>query len=209
MSTIEAAKNLVDTCKQFGFRIVTAESCTGGLVASTISSVPGASSVLWGGVVVYDRAAKVALLGLSERGVRGAKVYSAKVASDMARAAHGLPKLHYGQSHNLIALGITGVAGPGPDCGVPAGTVELAVVHTGEENEGNGEVGWSVFRKHIELPNKTRDEVREAVVMVGLEFLYQTAIRQRARYVKTERELAALCVVATERELADLAALGV
>lgn len=180
MNTIETAKNLVDTCRQFGFRIVTAESCTGGLVASTISSVPGASSVLWGGVVVYDRAAKVALLGLPERWVRGAKVYSAKVASDMAYAAHNLPKLDYGQSHKLIALGITGVAGPGPDYGVPAGTVELAVVHTGVDEGKGWREGWTVLKKHLELPNKTRDEVREAVVLAGLEFLHQTAVRLRA-----------------------------
>ena len=40
--------------------------------------------------------------------------------------------------------------------------------------------GWTVLKKHLELPNKTRDEVREAVVLAGLEFLHQTAVRLRA-----------------------------
>lgn len=175
MNASEKAKELVSLCKQFGFRIITAESCTSGLVASTISSIPGASSVLWGGVVVYDRAAKMALLGFSEGEVRGAKVYSAHVAEEMAYAAYHLPKLQSAQMHKFIALGITGVAGPGPDCGVPAGTVELAAVHAGMMHEGVVEGGWTCHHDRLELRNKTRDEVREAAVVTGLGMLLQAA----------------------------------
>lgn len=171
MKSTDLAKELVSTCKQFGFRIVTAESCTGGLVASTIASIPGASVVLWGGLVAYDRAAKVALLGFSERAVRGANVYSAEVAKEMAYGAHGLAKLHSAHARNLIALGITGVAGPGPDCGVPAGTVELAAVHTGMMYEGVVEDGWTTHIRRLKLHNKSRDEVRDGAVVAALELL--------------------------------------
>lgn len=184
MSTHALAKELIEFCKLCGYRIVTAESCTGGGVAATLSSIAGSSAVLWGGVVVYDRAAKVRLLGLSPSAVVGAKVYSREVASNMAYAAHALTGLD-----KAIALGVTGVAGPGSDCGVQAGTVHLAAVNTLFVYEGKVIDGWDCHERKIAMGG-SREEVRDESVRVGLLLLLEAAKARRRAESLTELSLA-------------------
>lgn len=100
------------------------ESCTGGLLASAITDIPG-SGYLLASAVCYDVGAKIAL-GVPEERISKFGVVSQEVASDMAQAAAELFHAEYGVS-------TTGVAGPGPDGEVPAGTVWLGVrLPTGE-----------------------------------------------------------------------------
>jgi PncC family amidohydrolase len=179
------AKELVEYCKLLGYRIVTAESCTGGLVAATISAIPGSSSVLWGGFVVYDRAAKVALLGLSERSVRGAKVYSDETARMMAYQARAASKLD-----KSIALGVTGVAGPGSDCGIAAGTIFLSAINKSFVQDGNIEHGLFFHSKKLEMHGVGREAVRDEVVKVGLELLFDAARSRRAADALADMSLA-------------------
>ena len=102
-----------------GLTLATMESCTGGLLANTITDVPGSSNYFKGGIVSYANEAKIASgvdAGLVER--YGA--VSAEVAADMARAARE-------RLRSDIGIGVTGVAGPTELEGKPAGTVYIAI----------------------------------------------------------------------------------
>lgn len=101
--------------------VATAESLTGGLVCAALTSVPGASSVVRGGVVAYAVDVKAAVLGvdrtlLAERGAVDGEV-AAQMAAGVREAL--------GAS---VGLSCTGVAGPEPADGRPVGTVFIAVV---------------------------------------------------------------------------------
>ena len=99
----------------------TAESCTGGMIASAIVDVPGASAVFAGGAVTYTEAVKTALLGGPEDVIRERGVVSRDVAALMAEGA----RRRFGTD---LAVSTTGVAGPGggtPEA--PVGRVYIGV----------------------------------------------------------------------------------
>lgn len=107
-------------CEQ-GITISTAESCTGGLLSSAITSVPGSSKIFWLGVCSYSERAKVEYLGVDGSIIKKYGVYSEQTASAMAQAIKK-------KSGSFIGVGITGIAGPLPDeDGKRAGTVYVAV----------------------------------------------------------------------------------
>jgi nicotinamide-nucleotide amidase len=99
------ATELLDAARACGETIVTAESCTGGLVAATLTAIPGSSDVFERGFVTYSNSAKSEMLGvpywLIER--HGA------VSEDVARAMAGGALTH---SHASLAVAVTGIAGP-------------------------------------------------------------------------------------------------
>jgi PncC family amidohydrolase len=104
-----------------GMRLSLAESCTGGLLGARITSVPGSSRYLLGGVVAYQNRAKASLLSVPPRMLRRHGAVSAPVAAAMARGA----RRRFGAD---LAAAVTGVAGPGggtPD--KPVGLVFVAV----------------------------------------------------------------------------------
>lgn len=104
-----------------GWTLAVAESCTGGLVASQLVAVPGASDVLLGGAVAYADALKRELLGVAPELLEVHGAVSRKVAEAMADGARRL-----GAS---CGLGITGIAGPtGGTSDKPVGTVHMAAV---------------------------------------------------------------------------------
>lgn len=98
--------------------IATAESCTGGLVASALTEIAGASNYVSGGVVAYSRAAKVRL-GVSEAVIDGYGIVSSEVALALANCARG----YFGAS---IGVGVTGAAGPAYEGHTPAGVIDVA-----------------------------------------------------------------------------------
>jgi nicotinamide-nucleotide amidase len=118
----DVATKLVSTLKTKGLTVATAESCTGGLVASAITDVPGASEVLLMGVVSYTRMAKLKVLGVKAETYDNLTAYSAEVADEMAR---GIAKL----SGADIVISTTGLAGPGG--GTPEKPVGLVYIATG------------------------------------------------------------------------------
>lgn len=132
MSPRPLAERIVAELALRGQRVAVAESLTGGLLTAALVDVPGASAVVTGGVVAYATELKATLLGvdadlLAERGA-----VDADVAVQMARGARerlaldGRPADH--------ALATTGVAGPDPQDGHPAGTVWIALSSdTGDE----------------------------------------------------------------------------
>ncbi|MEE9284387.1 MAG: competence/damage-inducible protein A [Dehalococcoidia bacterium] len=110
---------------QRGLTLATMESCTGGLLASTITDVPGSSSYFRGGLVTYATDIKAAN-GVDPRLIEEHGVISAEVASAMARAA----RTRLGAD---IGIGVTGVAGPSEQEGKPVGTVFVTVDHEGRQ----------------------------------------------------------------------------
>ena len=105
--------------KERGLTLATMESCTGGLLASTITDVAGSSAYFKGGFVSYTAEMKVAL-GVDAELVARHGVVSAEVAQDMARAC----RQRLGAD---IGIGITGVAGPDPLEGKPPGTIHIGL----------------------------------------------------------------------------------
>jgi nicotinamide-nucleotide amidase len=99
----------------------TAESCTGGKIASLITSVPGSSGWFTGSVVAYNNSIKTGVLGVSNETLRLYGAVSAETAGEMARGVRRLMGTDY-------SVAVTGIAGPtGGTAGKPVGTVWIAV----------------------------------------------------------------------------------
>lgn len=97
-----------------------AESCTGGLLGELITSIPGSSNVLMGGVISYSAKAKIEQLGVSEQTISRHGTISAETAEQMAAGCRRLFATDW-------ALSVTGVAGPGEAEGKKPGTVFVAI----------------------------------------------------------------------------------
>lgn len=105
-----------------GLRIAVAESCTGGLVASRLTDVPGSSDYVERGVVAYSNAAKIQLLNVAENLIAEHGAVSEPVAVAMAI---GVAR----QAGVDLGIGVTGIAGPGGGTPAkPVGTVAVAAV---------------------------------------------------------------------------------
>jgi nicotinamide-nucleotide amidase len=101
--------------------IAVAESCTGGLIASRLTDVPGSSSYVERGVVCYSNRAKTELLGVPESLIADHGAVSEPVARAMAEAIRD-------HAHTDVGIGVTGIAGPGGGTAEkPVGTVVIAV----------------------------------------------------------------------------------
>lgn len=108
-----------------GLRLATAESCTGGLIAHWITSIPGCSAYYAGGVVAYADDAKTALLGVPEALIAAHGAVSAPVAAAMAAGA-------IERMQADVAVSTTGIAGPsGGTSGKPVGLVYIGVAVRG------------------------------------------------------------------------------
>ena len=103
---IQAAKNLVDLLAAHSLVCATAESCTGGGVASAITGVPGSSAVFAGGVVSYANEVKRDVLGVKSETLAEFGAVSAQTAAQMATGVLSLMKCD-------LAVSLTGIAGPG------------------------------------------------------------------------------------------------
>lgn len=118
------ARLLIDEVRDRHLRVVTAESCTGGLVAAAICAIPGASDVFDRGFVTYTNRAKEEMLGLPGDLIADFGAVSEPVARMMAEGALNNSRAH-------IAVAITGVAGPGGGSAMkPVGTVHLATARS-------------------------------------------------------------------------------
>lgn len=152
---IAQAADLLDACRAKGDLIATAESCTGGLVAATLTAVPGASDVFERGFVTYTNTAKSEMLGvpfwLIER--HGA------VSEDVARAMAGGALTH---SRASLAVSITGIAGPGG--GTPEKPVGLVYFAAGRPD-------GPMHHERMEFGDIGRAEVRRRSIEVALSLL--------------------------------------
>jgi len=99
-------RSLLELCRARGKTIATAESCTGGLLAASLTEVAGSSDVFERGFVTYSNAAKEALLGVPAVVLDAHGAVSRETAEAMAKGALARAPVDY-------ALSITGIAGPG------------------------------------------------------------------------------------------------
>ena len=114
---LDAANALLEICKTKKLTLATAESCTGGLVAATISEITGSSLVLDRGFVTYSNAAKQQMLGVTPATIDVYGAVSGECAEEMAKGALAHASVD-------LAISITGIAGPtGAVPGKPIGLV--------------------------------------------------------------------------------------
>lgn len=145
-------EELVAELVRRGETVATCESLTAGLVAARLADVPGASAVLRGGLVTYATELKESLVGVDADALAHG-VVSREVALAMAAGCRPACGADWG-------IATTGVAGPGPSDGVPAGTAWVAVV---------GPTGEAA--RLVQQPGLGRAEVRAAVVDAALELV--------------------------------------
>lgn len=149
-----AAEDLLARCRRAGLRIVTAESCTGGLIAACLTEIPGSSDVIERGFVTYSNEAKQELLGVSEALLQAKGAVSAEVAEAMAAGA-------LARSQAEVAVSVTGIAGPGGATETkPVGLVYLGFCRSG---------GAPSHRRFV-FPGD-RQAVRAASLAAALELL--------------------------------------
>jgi nicotinamide-nucleotide amidase len=116
----ELVYRLADELQARGFKIATAESCTGGLVASLLTELPGSSNWFERGFVTYSNLAKQEMLGINPKLIQSHGAVSKEVAAAMALGA-------LTHSPANISLAVTGIAGPdGGSVEKPVGTVWFA-----------------------------------------------------------------------------------
>ena len=118
-------QRLAQALEKRKMRLVTAESCTAGLLAACVAAAPGSSSVLEGSFVAYRASMKIDALAVREALIQERTVYAPEVACAMARGA-----LERAKGAGL-AIAVTGVGGPEPDDGKPAGLVYIATLLSG------------------------------------------------------------------------------
>jgi len=115
--------------KERGLMLAVAESCTGGLISSTLTSTPGTSAWFGGGVVVYSNQMKQLLLGIDQAFLDQHGAVSAETARVMASQAAA-------RLHCEIAVSATGIAGPGgATADKPVGTVYLGLCYRGQVSD--------------------------------------------------------------------------
>lgn len=152
-----AVTALAGALRQRGWRLATAESCTGGLIAAACTALAGSSDWFDRGFVSYSNAAKTELLGVDPALIQRVGAVSEEVARAMVAGT-------LAGSQAELAVAVTGIAGPGGAVpGKPVGTVWLA---WGTANE--------VQSERLQLGGD-RDAVRDATVHTALLRLLQTA----------------------------------
>lgn len=113
----ELASRVIEIFREKGLSLALAESCTGGMIAETITNVAGASDIFYGSAVTYVNSAKEHILGVARETLEKHGAVSSECAEEMACGARRV----YGAD---VAMSVTGIAGPGGGSeGKPVGTV--------------------------------------------------------------------------------------
>jgi len=154
----EVAERVLFTCRKRGFKVVTAESCTGGLIAATLTAIAGSSNVVDRAFVTYSNEAKREMLGVPWDALLGHGAVSEPVARAMATGA-------LARSEATLAVSVTGVAGPGGgSADKPVGLVHFGAARTGFE---------TIAERHV-FPGD-RDGIRRVAVLTALTMLASLA----------------------------------
>ena len=140
-----SAAEILQTARYWGYRIATAESCTGGMVAVALTDLPGSSDVFDRGFVTYSNAAKIDMLGVRAETLAAHGAVSEPIAAEKALGA-------LAQSLADLAVSVTGIAGPGGSDHKPEGRVCF----------GLAKRGGSVLVETVEFGALGRDQVRLA-----------------------------------------------
>ncbi len=152
---LEAARQLTERCVAENVRLVCAESCTGGLIAATITALPGSSRVLDRAFVTYSNDAKEQDLGvprdlLAQHGAVSEQVAKAMACGALERARNGAQ----------LSIAVTGVAGPDATPEKPVGLVHIAAACSGSDR---------VQHQRCNFGNLNRDQIRHDTVLAAFE----------------------------------------
>ena len=149
----ELAERFLKACAARKILSATAESCTGGMIISVLTDIPGSSSMVDRGFVTYSNDAKIEMLGVSPVTLDAHGAVSRETALEMATGA-------LARSHAGIALAVTGVAGPdGGSAEKPVGLVWFGLAMTGQP---------PIAERH-QFDNKGRDFIRRETVRTALD----------------------------------------
>lgn len=142
--------------------ITSAESCTGGLISTFITEIPGSSDCFKGGLCTYTEAAKTTLLGIPGDKIRHHGVVSRFIAIEMAKSIQGLLSSDF-------AVSTTGIAGPsGGSTLTPIGTVWYGIASPSS---------CEAFCLHL---SGNRNKIRKEAVLKILTHLYTEHLREQA-----------------------------
>jgi nicotinamide-nucleotide amidase len=154
---------VLNACRARGWALATAESCTGGMVAQRITSVPGSSAAFVGAVVAYANEVKATELGVPEAVLQEHGAVSAETAAAMAQGARERLRAD-------VALAVTGIAGPGG--GTPEKPVGLVHLHAETPETSRG----------VEFVyGSDRESVRRRATVAGLHLLRRVLDTDSAR----------------------------
>ena len=157
----DAAERVLVSCRKHGLKVVTAESCTGGLVAAALTAIAGSSDVVERGFVTYANEAKREMLGVPWEALLGHGAVSEPVARAMAAGA-----LRHSTAD--VSVSVTGVAGPGGgSADKPVGLVHFAAARA----------GFEPIAEHHVFPGD-RDGIRRLATITALSLLAVLAERQ-------------------------------
>jgi nicotinamide-nucleotide amidase len=152
---------VLDLCRARGWTLATAESCTGGMVAARLTSVPGSSEVFLGSVVAYADEVKERELGVDTETLERYGAVSAESAAAMASGART-------RLHADVAVSVTGIAGPGG--GTPEKPVGLVYVHAETPEASRG----------IEFTyGQDRDSIRRRATVAALHLVRRLLTQSR------------------------------
>ena len=140
----ESAQKLLIDLEARSLMMVTAESCTGGLISALLTEIPGSSTVIERAYVTYSNEAKMQCLGVPQDMLDTHGAVSQPVAIAMAEGA-------IGNSNAQVAVAVTGIAGPGGETpGKPVGLVHVAAAREGRPTAHQecrfGDIGRSEVR---------------------------------------------------------------
>ena len=147
------AEAVLTACRARGLHLATAESCTGGMVAATLTDIAGSSDVVERGFVTYSNQAKSELLGIPAAMIAAHGAVSAQVATAMVQGALSRAPVD-------LAVSVTGIAGPGGATpGKPVGLVYFGIARKGgtarvERHTFHGDraaVRWAATERALEL----------------------------------------------------------
>jgi nicotinamide-nucleotide amidase len=156
----EVAEHVLHACRRRKLKVVTAESCTGGLIAATLTAIAGSSDVVERAFITYSNEAKREMLGVPWDAILGHGAVSDPVARAMAAGA-------LSRSNADIAVSVTGVAGPGGGTAEkPVGLVHFSALRAGHE---------PIAERHV-FPGD-RDGIRRVSVLTALAMLASLAER--------------------------------
>jgi len=150
----DLARNIIETYAAQKRKIVTAESCTGGLVAAALTQIPGSSAVVERGFITYSNEAKTEVLAVMGEEIAKYGAVSEQTAEAMAQGA-----LEFSRAD--VAVSVTGIAGPGG--GTPEKPVGLVYL-------GLATRGGALFHYKCNFGGD-RDDVRMQAVREALKLL--------------------------------------
>jgi nicotinamide-nucleotide amidase len=161
----EIASQALIAFRAAGLKAATAESCTGGLIAALLTSVPGSSNMFDRSFVTYSNEAKIEMLGVPPSMIEELGAVSGPVAAAMAQGAI--------QSSNAdAAVAVTGIAGPGGGSAAkPVGLVYIAVATRMDEG---------AFVEEFRFEDLGRDHIRNETARNALEMLISYGLPEPA-----------------------------